>query len=149
MNTKLQCPTDLVLMNENKARITAFFVLVLGVAFLLTKLWIIIAVMAIDFLLRASNQGKYSLLAVLSDAVIKQLKIGNKPVDRAPKRFAAWIGFIFTISILIVIGLKLELTVIILTSILLVFAALESLAGFCAGCYVYSFGLLLVRKKEE
>ena len=138
MKNEIQCPVDFVLMNENKARMTAFFVLILGIVFLVTGLSIIIVFLIADFLLRANNLGKYSLLAILSDAMIKQLKIGNKPTDRAPKRFAAGVGLIFTIGILILILFHLGVPCIIATIVLLVFAFLESFVGFCAGCYVYS-----------
>src|SRR5258708_3631362 len=124
-----KCPVDFVLINENKARLTAFFVLVLGAIFLITGLWIIIVFLVFDFFLRVNNWGKYSLLAILSDAVIKQFKIKNKPTDRAPKRFAAGVGLIFTISILILALLHVSLLAIVVTSVLLLFAFLESFIG--------------------
>lgn len=138
MEKNIQCPVDFVLMNENKARLTAFFVLVLGTVFLITGLWIIIAFLVLDFFLRVNNWGKYSLLAILSDTVIKQLKIKNKPTDRGPKRFAAGVGLLFTLCILVLTLAHLTNVTIILTTVLLVFAFLESFMGFCAGCYVYS-----------
>jgi len=145
MESNIQCPVDFVLMNENKARLTAFFVLVLAVVFLITGLWIIVAFLVIDFLLRANNWGKYSLLAILSEAVIKQLRIRNKPTDRAPKKFAAGVGLVFTTGILILTLLHLSTLTIIVTIVLLFFAFLESFIGFCAGCYVYN-GLQLIIK---
>ena len=83
MNSEeIQCPVDFVSMNENKARLTALFVLILGTIFLITNLWFIMAFLVVDFLLRANNLGKYSLLAILGDVTIKQLKIKNKPTDQ-------------------------------------------------------------------
>jgi len=134
----VQCPVDFVLMNENKARLTALFVFILGVVFLITGLWIIIAFLILDFFLRANNRGRYSLLAILSDAVIKQLKIKNKLTDRGPKRFVAGVGLIFTVVILVLTLLHLDLPTLLMTVVLLFFAFLESFVGFCAGCYVYS-----------
>jgi hypothetical protein len=134
----VQCPVDFVLMNENKARITALFVFILGTVFLITGLWIIIVFLILDFFLRANNWGKYSLLAILSDAVIKQLNIKNKPTDRAPKKFAAGVGFVFTIGILILTLSHNSILTIVVTSVLLLFAFLESFLGLCAGCYVYT-----------
>lgn len=139
MENNLECPVDFVSINENKARLTAFFVLVLAIVFLITGLWILMAFLVIDFLLRVNNLGKYSLLAILSDAVIKQLKIKNKPTDRAPKRFAAGVGLVFTAGILILALLHLSTLTIVVTIVLVIFAFLESFIGFCAGCYVYSF----------
>ena len=143
MNNNVQCPVDFVPMNENKARLTAFWVFVLGIVFLLTNWWIIMAFLVIDFLLRANNLGKYSLLAILSDIIINLFKIKNKPTDRAPKRFAAGVGLVFTIGILMLTLLKLDTAVFIVAAVLLLFAFLESIVGFCAGCYVYN-GLLRI-----
>jgi hypothetical protein len=140
MSSNLQCPVDFVVINENKARLTAFFVLVLAAVYLLTGFWLIIAFLVFDFALRAFNFVKYSGLGFLSDAVIKQLNIKNKPVDRAPKRFAAIIGLVFTAAILIALALHLNITNITLVGVLLLFAFLESFFGFCAGCHVYSIG---------
>jgi len=142
------CPVDFIAINEHKARINAFFVLGLAVTYLLTGVWPILVFLTIDFLLRATELGKYSPIAFLSDAVIKQFKIGNKPVDRAPKRFAAWVGFSFLLTILTLLGLKLDLAATVMTVILCVFATLESFFGICAGCYVYSLGLLILKKKD-
>ena len=139
MKDDLQCPVDNVVINENKARFTAFFVLVMAVAFLFTGLWIIVAFLAVDFFLRVNNLGSYSLLGILSDVIIKQLHIKNKLTDRAPKRFAAGVGLLFTVTILILTLSHLSLYTNIVVSVLLFFAFLESFVGFCAGCYVYTF----------
>ncbi|MDB5134923.1 MAG: hypothetical protein JWP37_1526 [Mucilaginibacter sp.] len=138
MENDIQCPVDFVLINENKARLIAFFVLVLSVVFLITGLWVIVAFLIVDFLVRVNNLGQYSLLAILSDAVIKQLKIKNKPTDRAPKRFAAGVGLLFTSCILILTFLDLPVLSIIVATTVAIFAFLESFVGFCAGCYAYS-----------
>jgi hypothetical protein len=138
MENDIQCPVDFVLINENKARLTAFFVFALTIVFLVTDLWIIIAFLIIDFFLRVNNWGKYSPLSILSDAIIKQLKIKYKPTDRAPKKFAAGVGLLFTAGILILDFFQLTTLVIIVTAVLVFFAFLESFIGFCAGCYVYN-----------
>ena len=135
---QIQCPVDFVSMNENKARLTALFVLALGTGFVFTGVWFIMAFLVVDFMFRANNLGKYSVLAVLSDAVIKQLKIKNKPTDRAPKKFAAGVGLVFTLGILLLTPLHLDTVSLLVTIVLLLFAFLESFIGFCAGCYVYS-----------
>lgn len=141
----MECPVDFVTINENKVRIIAFFVLVLAIVYLFTGIWLIMAFLVADFLLRTFNLGKFSLLGFLSDAIIKQTKIKIKPVDRAPKRFAATMGLIFTIAILLSAYFQLVVLSSIITVILCCFAALESFAGFCAGCYVYSAGKMLFK----
>jgi len=142
----MDCPVDFIKINENKARLTAFFVLLLTLVYLKTNLPLIIAFLFVDFALRAVNLGKYSLLSFISDAVIKQLKIKAKPVDRAPKRFAAMVGVVFTAAILVSTILHLSIVAVSLAAILSFFAFLESFFAFCAGCYVYSAGKYLIDK---
>ena len=132
------CPVDQVSVNENKARTVAFFVLLIVIAYLFTSYVYLIVFLLPDFLLRATPQGKNSLLSLLADVVVAKFNIKNKPTDRAPKRFAAGTGLVFTILILAAALLQLPVISLALTIVLAFFAALESLAGFCAGCYVYA-----------
>ena len=141
----MECPVDFIPINENKARLTAFFVFTLTIIYLLNGFWLIMAFLLFDFTLRAFNLGKYSLLGFISDAIIKQLKIKNKPVDRAPKRFAAGVGLIFSLAILIAGYFQQQLIVYALSGVLIFFAFLESFLGFCAGCYVYSAGKMIFK----
>lgn len=134
----LQCPADQVIINENKARVVAFFVLLLGTAYIFTGYLWIIALLLLDFFLRVYNLGNYSLPGIIADAAIGVFKIKNKPTDRAPKRFAAGVGLAFTVLILVASLLHWYTAGNCLALVLVVFAALESLAGFCAGCYVYT-----------
>ena len=137
VQAELDCPVDGVKVNENKVRTVAFFVLLIGIAYLLTSLWILPLFLVIDFALRAFDYGKFSPLARLSDVVVKTLNFPVQLIDQAPKRFAAGVGLVFAIAISTLHFLGIN--TLILTSVLVVFAALESLAGICAGCYVYTF----------
>jgi len=139
MKSNLQCPVEFVPINENKARVVAFFVLVLAIVFLFTNIWLIPAFLVVDFSFRVSTLGKFSLLALLADALVKQFRIANKPTDRAPKRFAAGVGLIFSAAILVSLFLHWDIVTVVLAVILAFFAFLESFLGFCAGCYVYTF----------
>lgn len=141
----MQCPVDFVPINENKSRLTAFFVFALTIVYLLNGFWLIMAFLLIDFSLRAFNLGKYSLLGFISDAIIKQLKIKNKPVDRAPKRFAAGVGMVFSLAIIITGYVHQQTIVYALSGVLVFFAFLESFLGICAGCYIYSAGKLIFK----
>jgi hypothetical protein len=135
-------------INENKVRLNALWVFILVTFSIFYAGLPIVLFLAVDFFLRGFGYGKYSPLANLSDVVIKQLNIPNKPIFQAPKRFAARIGFV--LSVLIVVSLLLQLgTIALLLSIVFaIFAFLESFVGFCAGCYVYSFLLQLKMIKQ-
>ncbi len=138
-NNNLECPVDFVLVNENKARLTALSVFLLAAAYALTTYWIFAAFLVIDFFLRALNFGKYSLLNLLSDVWIRLFSIKNKPIDRAPKTFAAQIGFLLIYSIFILHSFGQVTIALYLNAVLLLFSFLESAFGFCAGCYAYTF----------
>ncbi|WP_028526039.1 DUF4395 domain-containing protein [Runella limosa] len=131
-------------INEYKVRTIAFLVLVLVIGYLFTGWLFLPIVLVVDFGLRAFDAGKFSPLAHLSDEIVQRLSFPTKPIYFPPKRFAARIGFAFsvTITVLQVLGIS----TIWVAGVLAFFAALESLAGICAGCYVYDWLLPVWRK---
>lgn len=133
----LDCPIDGVQINENKVRLIAGFVLLTSLLYLLTGWGWFLTLLVADFGLRVFKLPKYSPFGKGADVVVGQLRLPFKGTDQAPKRFAAGIGLVFSITILVLQSL--EINTFIPTSILAVFAILESFAGFCAGCYVYTF----------
>jgi hypothetical protein len=138
-NNSIECPVNFTPVNENNVRITALQVFLISLAYLLSGYWTLIALLMLDFLIRSFGLGQFSPLTSLSSLAVRLLKLRNKPIDSAPKLFAARVGTIFSFAILtshtafpvaaLVLGIALSL-----------FAFLESFVGFCAGCYVYSIG---------
>jgi Domain of unknown function (DUF4395) len=126
-------------INENKMRTIAFLVLVSVVVYLFTRLALIPVLLVADFGLRSFDLGKYSPLAQISDVLVRTLKLGVKPIFYPPKRFAARIGLLFSVTILVLHFSG--ISTLLVSGILGFFAALESLAGICAGCYVYNLVL--------
>ncbi|RKR84985.1 uncharacterized protein DUF4395 [Mucilaginibacter gracilis] len=145
MKNEIDCPVDLVSVNENKVRLVALLVLTLGLVYLWNGWWGIIVLLVADFLLRSFKLNKYSVLALAADGLVKLFGVSAKPTDQAPKRFAARMGLAFTIVILSLHFLQ-HTSAVVLTVALCLFAFLESFLGVCVGCYVYSyarrFGLL-------
>ena len=148
MSKNLECPVDFVTINENQARLTALLVLTLTCVWLFTGYILIPLFLFSDFILRAFNLGKYSTLGIISGFVIETLTISFKPVDRAPKRFAAIVGVIFSAAILALSVYNQPFPAKILAIILSIFAALEAFVGFCAGCYVYTLGLKIFKRSS-
>ena len=138
-NHTIACPVDLITVNENQARITALFVFILALAYILTGYWLLMAFLVIDFSLRAANQGKFSVLGRASGLVVSLLGIGSKPTVRAPKRFAAIVGLLFTAAITVLHLFEVAFAPYILADVLAIFAFLEAMFAFCAGCHVYTF----------
>ena len=67
------------------------------------------------------------------------MSIRSNLIDRAPKRFAAALGFVFSIFIASTFFFGLVLSSKVITITLLVCAMLEAFLGVCVGCYVYHF----------
>jgi hypothetical protein len=122
--------------SEGKIRLTAFFVLLLIIVYMITGIGPIPVFLLLDFTLRGFGLGAYSPLAWISGRLAAAFKLPAKPVYMPPKRFAARVGFLFCLAI--VVAHYADLSTLILSAIIALFAALESLAGFCAGCYVYN-----------
>lgn len=112
--------------------------LLLIATYWLTNSLIIPVILVIDFALRSYNLGKWSPLLKLASWVAGILKLKGKPVYVPAKRFAARVGLVFSILITVFQVAGSEVAII-LSTVLAFFAALESLAGFCAGCYMYDF----------
>jgi len=139
MKNSLQCPIDHVTINENKARIIALFVFLIVILYIISGYVFLLILLTIDFLARTLNKPRLSLLGLLSDLIVKNLEIPNIPVDRAPKRFAAGTGLLFTLLIASSLSLNWPIAAVVLSAVLGIFAFLESVFAFCAGCHVYTF----------
>jgi len=124
-NNSIECPVDFVSINENKARLTAASVFVLTVIFIFFQFKLIPLFLMLDFFVRAFKLGQYSPLNKLSDNLVATFSIKNKPVDQAPKRFAAKIGLLFSIAIALTLAIDLKTLSTILAIILAAFALLD------------------------
>lgn len=139
MPENISCPVSNSTVNENRVRITALFVLVASLLYLLVPSWVIPAVLVIDFFLRGFGGGRYSPFNVASGWIVRRFSIGDKPIDQAPKLFAAQLGFTFADLLLISSVFSLPLGGYVIAIVLVLFSFLESALGFCAGCHVYFF----------
>lgn len=125
------------LANQNKLRLIAFFVLLtIGIYWFTLSIYLLVF-LVVDFALRAFHLGKYSLLSFISERLVKAFHIPVVKVYFPPKRFAARIGLLFCCALLVLQLFHLDTYAV--SGVLALFAALESLFGFCAGCYVYNF----------
>jgi hypothetical protein len=144
MNSNLLCPVDGVQINETKVRLVASFVLLTTLLYLLTGWVLLPLLLLVDFGLRSFTLGNYSPLGNGAAWLVKAFRLPYKATDQAPKRFAARIGLAFSALIL---SLDLaNVPTLLPAGILAIFAALESILGFCAGCYVYTIYVRLSSK---
>ncbi len=133
------CPISSERMSEHISRLTALFVVLLLLAYLISGNLIFPAILLLDFLSRSLFDGKFSPLATGAKALSKVLSLKSKMVDKAPKIFAARLGLIF--SLLLFISAFLHLQSVALTIVVLfgVCAFLEFAISFCVGCLIYTF----------
>lgn len=134
-------------VNEKAARIVAAGVAVLAVVVLATGWHWLVAVMALGFLARVLTGPRLSPLGQLATRVIAP-RLGEPTlVAGPPKRFAQGVGLLFTVSASVLsLGFDQRTIAAGLVVVLLAFALLESVVGFCAGCWVFGhlirFGLV-------
>ena len=132
-----------VFITENTVRSIAALVFLLAVlALVFASPWIAL-VLAIDFALRSLVTPKASFLAIIAKRLIApRLKKERKPIPFRPKRFAAGIGLILSVTAFLLASFEVYVGFYVVTGVLALFSALEAFAGFCAGCEVF---VLLMR----
>jgi hypothetical protein len=145
---ELSCPISAERINENVVRIIAFIVAVTAITCVVFSNYWAIVFLIFDFALRAFTTGKFSLLKFIAIKIADGLSLSPKMKDLAPKKFAATLGFGFCLLITAVFLFDFYNAALIFTSIMIVFALLESLFAICVGCYIYSF-LQIFSKKNE
>jgi hypothetical protein len=129
-------------VNENASRTVAGLVVILTLFTILTQSSILTFLLLTGFFLRTSWGPKYDPFAKLTLGwIIPTFKISIREVPGPPKRFAQFVGFIFSLTAFVLLLLNYILAFQITLSTLIIFALLEAGIGFCAGCFV--FGLLM------
>ena len=126
-------------VNEYAARTVAACVLILCLVASLT-LWLPIAVfLAYGFTARVLTGPTMSPIGLLATRlIVPRIIKKEKDVAGPPKRFAQAIGFLFSTSaLLLLIGDQASIART-LYLVLALFAALESMISFCAGCWAFS-----------
>ena len=128
-------------VNEVAARMVAGMVLALSLAIIFTDQSWLMFLLAYGFLARVATGPTLSPMGLLATRVLVPM-VGNpqRSVPGPPKRFAQSVGLVFSITALAlyfavgsIVAAKAVLGVLVL------FAALESGVGFCAGCFVFGY----------
>lgn len=123
-------------IDENVARLIAAQVAALVILVLLTGWLPVLLLLLLDFTLRAFTLLP-SPLALVAGRLATRLK--PRPVFAAPKRFAARIGFGFSLAALLLFCAALPAAAFIVAGLLGACAILESVCKICVGCYVYNW----------
>ena len=126
-------------VNEFKVRIIAGLIFLLTILMICRQCWPISAILVADFFMRSGKFGKYSLLGIVSDKAIKFFKIKGQQIYYAPKIFAARIGLVMSLMMLVFTLAGLPKVALAFGITLAIFSFLESAFGFCAGCVIYAY----------
>lgn len=138
----LFCPISSERINEQVPRITAMLVIVMViVAFALDSL-VLMAFVAADFFIRAFTKMKFSPLSCVAYWITQTLNLPAKPIDKAPKIFAARMGFVMSLAFAVLFAAQLGTAAVVIAGVLVFFAGLEFAFAFCAGCSIYSYLVL-------
>ncbi|MDA3615274.1 DUF4395 domain-containing protein [Polluticaenibacter yanchengensis] len=124
--------------DSNVIRLVAAQVLVLTVILLLFQSRLIAAFLVADFAIRAFTNA-LSPLAFIGKTILRKANVKPKQVFAPPKKFAALLGFSFSILILVLLLFNAMTAVIIVAGLLMVAAFLEAVFNICLGCYAYSY----------
>lgn len=134
--------------DENVTRLVALqVIIILFLAFFSHHTYLIV-ILTVDFALRAFTFLP-SPVALIAKLTADGLKAEPKRIFAAPKKFAAAIGFAFSLSVLVLLFLNLHTAAYVVGGVLAFFAALEAGFRICAGCYVYNWLIVPIANKRN
>jgi hypothetical protein len=127
-------------VNETSARIVAAGVVLMGAAYALSgAAWILIP-LVYGFLARVTTGPAFSPLALLSTKVLTpRINTEHRMVAGPPKRFAQFVGLIFSGTAAVLWLLNLDTASRIVAAALVAAALLESAFAVCLGCIMFGW----------
>lgn len=129
-------------VNEHSARMVAGGVLLLSLTYVVTGTFAILLILAYGFWARVLTGPTLSPLGQIVTRILAPLlakKVKPQFCPGPPKRFAQSIGaFMTTSAIFAVIFADSTLIARVLVGAIVIASSLESLAGFCIGCWIFS-----------
>lgn len=135
-------------VDENVVRIVAVQVIFVTIIAVVEQLEWLSFLLALDFGIRAFTHFP-SPLALFSKKVTEIAKSKPQPIFAPPKRFAAALGFTFSLVIAILTFFQLTFASYLVGGILVVCALLESAFKICLGCYVFNYLVLPIQNKIQ
>ncbi len=139
------CPISSRRIDSHIVRFISAQVSLITVLLIITKLPVFAIILLLDFVIRAFRKPQFSPFFIIGKFSIHLLNLKAKMCDEAPKRFALFMGLSITLAISILYIGNYETLAIIIASILLICALLETLFDFCLGCKVYQIFKILKR----
>ena len=128
-------------INASVARAVAAGVVVMAVATIVFDQPWITLLLAYGFIARVAAGPRLSPLAyIVTKFIVPKFKLPYRPVAGPPKRFAATIGIVFSVTAAVLsLGFGLNGAAYIVLGGLIFAAGLESVFGYCLGCRIFGF----------
>ena len=139
MSANTRCPVGSERIDEYAARVNgAMTVVMLGATFWEPMRWLLLYLL-LDYAIKLLAGFAYSPGCFVARHIADALGMPRESVPAAPKRFAGGFALIFLGGGLIAwYAAASFIAFAAFTSVFLVCTALDSFAGFCVGCYIYS-----------
>lgn len=139
MKVNAICPVSDKKINERVARINATFTVLILLTFVITKSVLPVLFLVADFLLRAGEYSKFSLVGISSKGIVKYFAFEKVFINAGPKLFAARIGFFLSSIIAITFFLGFYFLAYSIAWVLVLFSFLEAAFGICVACEIYPY----------
>lgn len=136
------CPVSNEKINEQITRLNAFLGILLVVAAYTFNSSFFLIVLLADFFIRAFTRTKYSPISFVSHWLTNTLRLNEKTIDKAPKIFAARLGFLMILTLTILFISNMQLATLIIGGAFILFALLEFVFAVCVGCIIYTYLVL-------
>lgn len=136
------CPISDERINEQVTRLNALLTIFTIVTAFVLNSAIFLIFLAADFYIRAFTKLKYSPISYLSSSLSNALNLPLKKIDKAPKVFAARLGFVMSLLITVLYILNFTVASTVMAGVLVFFASLEFAFAICVGCTVYTYVVL-------
>lgn len=124
-------------VNEKAARVVAAQVAVSASLILATRWWLLSSLLALGFAARVAAGPRFDPFGRFATEVVAPRLGPPRLVAGPPKRFAQGIGLVLTGAAFVAALAGAGSVTAVLLGILVVFALLEAVVGFCAGCWVF------------
>ncbi|MDR3651616.1 MAG: DUF4395 domain-containing protein [Paludibacter sp.] len=139
MKSTAFCPISDRKIDEHVARLNGAFTLLFLAVFIFSGSILPIIFLFADFALRSGSFSRFSPLAFISKNIAKSLFSKPQLINAGPKIFAARIGLVFNIVIILSFLVGLNTLAFVFTGIFGICAFLESAFGICVACQIYPF----------
>jgi len=131
------CPISFNRIDTNFVRIIAAQVTIIAILLIFTQELIFAMILLFDFSVRILKLKRLSILAYISQSIIRLFKIEAQPTNEAPKRFALYLGVLIIALFTLFYFFQFNIIASIFVSVLLLCAFLEMSFDYCLGCKIY------------